>query len=72
MSLTLVATYVARGMGAGLSLRMPGTELSDGVTAVALPDFPPLVIAAWWREKLPPLAEAFLAEVERRGAQLVG
>lgn len=69
-SLTLVASYVARGFGAGVSLRMPGTALPAGVRTVPLPGCPPLVVAALWREKLSPLAAAFLAEVEKRAAQL--
>lgn len=74
-SLDLVETYAAEGFGVGLSLALPGEEMSSrGKESLRqLPlgaGFSPLVIAALWQGKLPPLPAAFLELVKARAATL--
>ncbi len=55
-NIELVHAYVAKGFGAGMSLRVPGLKFPKGVKVVDLPKFPALTIAAMWRGKLHPVA----------------
>lgn len=78
-SLALVETYTAEGFGIGLSLAMPEdgkARASDDAGLRRLPlagsGFSPLVIAALWQGKLPPLPAAFLELVKARAASLRG
>ena len=48
----LVANYVAHDMGVGLSVRVPRGKLPPGVRMLPLPDFPDIVVAAFWRGEL--------------------
>lgn len=68
----LIETYVAEGFGAGLSVAVPGVEPRAGLRRVPLPNFPPLVIAAFWAGKLGTVPEAFLELVRQRAAALRG
>ena len=54
-SMDLVETYVAEGFGIGLSVEVPETHRRAGVKALSLPGFAPLIVAALWQGKLPPL-----------------
>jgi DNA-binding transcriptional LysR family regulator len=65
-TMELVHAYVAKGFGAGLSVRVPGARLPKGVKAVDLKGFPALSIAGLWRGKLGPLAEAVMAGLRKR------
>jgi DNA-binding transcriptional LysR family regulator len=65
-SLLMIAQYVARGQGVGVSLDFPGYTLRAGVRAVPLPGFAPVEVAAWWRDEPSPVVGAFLAEAVQR------
>ena len=70
-SMDLVETYVAEGFGLGLSVQVPGKHrLHPELKLLPLPGFKPLVIAALWQGKLPPLPDAFLELVKSRAAEL--
>ncbi len=65
-SVDLIEVYVANGLGIGVSLAIPGTNLSPKVRALPLEGFAPLVIGALWRGRKTPLIETFLAEAQKR------
>ena len=70
-SMDLVETYVAEGFGLGLSVDVPGKRrLHPELKTLPLPGFAPLVIAALWQGKLPPLPAAFLELIKTRAAEL--
>ena len=63
-SLDLIPVYVRSGFGVGLFLDAPNGKAPAGTRAVYLRDFPPLVVAALWREKLPPIAARFVQRLK--------
>jgi DNA-binding transcriptional LysR family regulator len=65
-STDLVESYVASGLGIGLSVTLPKHEWSAQVRILPLKDFPPLVIGALWRGKTTPLLQTFLDEAKAR------
>lgn len=65
-SLPMVTRYVADGQGAGISLAVPGLTRHRGVRACPLPGFPPLEIAALWRDEPTPVVAAFVDEAVRQ------
>lgn len=65
-SVDLVETYVAGGLGIGVSVWIPGKTLVKNVRALPLADFPPVAVGAMWRGKTSPLLRAFLDELEVR------
>ena len=67
-SLELIDVYATGGFGIGVSVAMPRATARDGVRTLPLRGFPPLVIAALWQERLPPVAESFLAAIKARAA----
>ncbi|HWB58261.1 MAG TPA: LysR family transcriptional regulator substrate-binding protein, partial [Chthoniobacteraceae bacterium] len=69
-SLDLLAAYVGAGFGIGVSVLAPGAKPPPKVKALPLPSFEPLVIAALWKEPLPPLAKSFLDEALRHAQEL--
>jgi len=69
-SVDLIETYVANGLGIGVSAAIPKKLLSPKVRALPLLDFPPVIIGALWRGKLTPLMTAFLEEAKLRAKQL--
>jgi len=69
-SVDLIETYVASGLGIGVSVTIPRQAPPAGVRALPLPDFGPVVIGAMWRGKTTPLLETFLDEVKLRARQL--
>ena len=69
-SLDLIETYVANGLGVGMSVAVPKKPLPENVRALPLPEFPPLVIGALWRGKATPLLEMFLSEAKLRAREL--
>ncbi len=69
-SLDLIETYVANGLGAGVSLALPGKKFSPQVRELPLVDFPPMVVGALWRGKVTPLLQAFLDELATRAKRL--
>ena len=71
-SMDLVETYVAEGFGIGLSVEVPETHPRPGVKALPLSGFAPLIVAALWQGKLPPLPAAFLELIKARAVELRG
>ena len=70
-SVDLIETYVASGLGIGVSVSVPQKALSPKVRALPLPGFPPALIGALWRGKVTPLLAAFLAEARLRARELM-
>jgi len=69
-SLDVIQNYVMCGLGAGIGTRIPGVKLNEGVRALPLHGFPPLVIGAIYQGKLKPVAEAFLSIAKKKAKQL--
>jgi DNA-binding transcriptional LysR family regulator len=70
-SLDLIETYVASGLGIGLSVAIPNASFSPKIRAIPLPGFTPIVIGALWRGKITPLVQALLDELKLRAKRLV-
>ncbi len=70
-STDLIETYVAGGLGLGLSVAVPGKELPANIRALPLKDFPPAAIGALWRGKTAPLLDAFLDMARQRAREIV-
>ena len=72
-SIDLIETYVANGLGVGLSVLIPKPVLPANVRAVSLPktDFAPVVVGALWRGKTSALLQAFLDELQLRAKRVV-
>lgn len=70
-SADLVETYVANGLGIGVSVAIPKKNLPQNVLALPLPDFPPVIIGAMWRGRTTELLQSFLNEFQARARQLV-
>ena len=58
-SLELVASYVERGYGYGLTVDAPGIGIPEGLRKIPLRGFPPLRIGLLFQGKLKPVAERF-------------
>lgn len=71
-SIDLIETYVANGLGIGLSVLVPRPVLPENVRAVPLSktDFAPVVVGALWRGKGSALLQAFLDELQLRAKRL--
>jgi len=69
-SADLIETYVANGLGIGLSVAVPGKVLSPKVRALPLLEMPPVAIGAFWRGRTTPLLGAFLEEARARAREL--
>ncbi len=69
-STDLVESYVAGGLGIGLSVSIPKHNWSPAVRILPLKDFPPLIIGALWRGKTTPLLQAFLEEARQRAIEM--
>jgi DNA-binding transcriptional LysR family regulator len=67
----LIETYVASGLGIGVSVHIPAKPLPKNVRALPLPDFPGAVIGALWRGKKSALLGAFLDMARQRAQELV-
>jgi DNA-binding transcriptional LysR family regulator len=65
-SLDLIETYVANGLGIGVSVAIPGKIPSPKVRTLRLTGFPPIVVGALWRRSVTPLLQAFLDELKSR------
>jgi DNA-binding transcriptional LysR family regulator len=70
-SLDLIETYVAGGLGIGLSVAIPNSSFSPKIRAIPLPGFTPITIGALWRGKTTPLVQALLDELKLRAKRLV-
>lgn len=69
-SADLIATYVASGLGIGVSVKVPQKALPPNVRALALEGFPTVTIGAMWRGRKTPLLQAFLDELQVRAARM--
>jgi DNA-binding transcriptional LysR family regulator len=69
-SADLVESYVANGLGIGLSVNVPGKPLAKSVRELPLPDFPVALIGALWRGKNSPLVDAFLDMARQRAREM--
>ena len=71
-SADLIETYVAAGLGVGVSIQVPGKSFPKNVRALALQHFPPAVVGALWRGKKTPLLAAFLDMAQARAREITG
>ena len=69
-SLDLIETYVASGLGIGLSVAIPNSSFSPKIRAIPLPGFTPVTIGALWRGKTTPLLQVLLDELKLRAKRL--
>ena len=69
-SADLIETYVASGLGIGVSVSVPGKPLPKNVRALPLEGFPVAVVGALWRGKKSPLMEAFLDMAKARAREI--
>ncbi len=65
-SADLIETYVANGLGIGVSAAIPKKPLPSKVRALALDGFPPVTIGVSWRGRKTPLLQTFLDELQVR------
>ena len=70
-SADLIETYVASGLGIGVSVAIPKKVLPPTLRALALDGFPPVTIGALWRGRKTPLQQTFLDELQSRAGKLV-
>ncbi|HWH70803.1 MAG TPA: LysR family transcriptional regulator [Candidatus Sulfotelmatobacter sp.] len=71
-SLDLIETYVANGLGIGLSVQVPQRQFSPNVRALPLPaaEFAPVVIGILWQGRASAFLQAFLDEMQVRAKRL--
>lgn len=69
-SVDLIETYVANGLGIGVSVAIPQKKLSRDVRMLPLPGFSPVLIGAMWRGRTTPLLQLFLDEAQLRAKRL--
>jgi DNA-binding transcriptional LysR family regulator len=69
-SADLVESYVASGLGIGLSVSVPGRAWQKNVRALPLADFPKALIGALWRGKNTPILDAFLDMARQRAREM--
>ncbi len=70
-SLDGVKQFVRCGFGAGITVRIPGTELPEGLKAIDLDDFPALEIGIVYQGKPKPVAQLFMDAARERAQRLV-
>ncbi|MBM3823288.1 MAG: LysR family transcriptional regulator [Verrucomicrobia bacterium] len=69
-SLALVETYVAKGYGIGVGVKVPRQKLDERVRLLELEKFPALRAGAVWQGKPSPVVEAILNEIKKRAQHL--
>ena len=69
-SVDLIETYVAGGLGIGLSVTMPNNKLPMNVRALTLQKFPSVRIGVVWKGKKLPLVNSFLEMARQRARDL--
>lgn len=69
-SVDLIETYVADGLGIGVSVAVPRKALPANVRMLPLKGFPPAMIGALWRGKTTPLLDAFLDMARQRAREI--
>jgi DNA-binding transcriptional LysR family regulator len=70
-SADLIETYVASGLGIGVSVAIPKKVLPPTLRALPLDNFAPVTIGALWRGRKTPLLQAFLDELQIRAGRLI-
>ncbi len=70
-SADLIETYVANGLGVGVSVKIPQKTLNANVRMLPLPGFPPVIIGAMWRGQTTTLLQTVLSEMQTRAQRLV-
>ncbi len=70
-SADLIETYVASGLGIGVSVAIPKKPLPPALRSLPLDGFPPVSIGALWRGRKTPLLQAFLDELQTRASKLI-
>lgn len=70
-SADLIETYVANGLGVGVSVAVPQKTPNANVRVLPLPGFPPALIGAMWRGRTTALLQTFLKEMETRAQRLI-
>ncbi len=70
-SADLVETYVANGLGIGVSVAIPKKSHPENVLSLPLTDFPPVIIGAMWRGRTTQLLQVFLNEFQARAKRLM-
>ena len=60
----LIQHYVASGYGIGLTVAVPGLTPPPQLRALALSNFPPVVVGVAWSGKLSDITRQFLAELD--------
>ena len=70
-SVDVIETYVANGLGIGVSAAIPKKSLPPKLRALTLEGFPPVTIGALWRGRKTPLLQTFLDELQSRANRLV-
>lgn len=71
-SAEMIAPYVARGLGAGLTVSTSLLRIPQGVRELPLKGFPNLVIGAFWADRLGPVAQEFLDGISTAAAGKAG
>ena len=69
-SLDLIETYVANGLGIGLSVLAPKAAFPLNIRALPLPGFEPVAVGALWRGRPSALLQAFLAQMQAQAKSL--
>jgi len=70
-SADLIETYVASGLGIGVSVAIPKKVLPPTLRALPLDGFLPVTIGALWRGRKTPLVQTFLDELQIRARKLL-
>ena len=70
-SLDGVLQFVRCGFGAGITVRIPGVEIPEGMRVIDLENFPPLVIGIVYQGGLKPVAKTFLDAARERAEKIV-
>ena len=72
-SIDLIETYVANGLGVGVSVLVPKSEIPANLQALELPkkDFAPVVVGVLWRGKTSALLQIVIDELQLRAKRLL-
>jgi len=71
-SADLIETYVAAGLGVGVSILVPDRPLPKNVRVLGLQKFPPALVGMLWCGKKSPLLEAFMDMARLRAHKISG
>jgi len=70
-SLDAVQQFVRCGFGAGITVKIPGVPCPEGLKAIDLEGFPPLVIGVVYQGALKPIAKQFLEAATSKAKELM-